>query len=327
MKNPKKFLRDNWNYFVALFFFIWWIFDLKLNLIQYNSRGYLWFCSFSLLLIAIAFFLRSSLVLFSILPIAIIFQVYWMADFFNYLITKTTITLNIRDIFSRGYSPSNFVNTLRHFFEIPFILMGLGQFGKPKRYAGILTVVFTSIIVIGSYFITFPFENLNCSMRSCFSSSLEVKGFWLYTIPFLAIFLSLIIVIYLTLAHIIYQTNNYRKILNWALVIFMIIAIVGSLWGYVEYSKVPHYICKNGEKNIVCERAYISSEDNSSFIAFYFNGIEGNKCNVTANSKGEILNSTSIDINSNKSYYGLVGLEPPKNDIYIKLDLLCSPNR
>jgi len=320
-----NWFKENWNYIIGAIFFIWWVVDLSIKLRDIGSHEYLWFCSISLLLVAIAFFIKSSTLLLSTLSILLIFHLLWNFDFFYYIFKSKFIITDKIDLFGAGCTPIEFIDGLRHVFSIPFILLGIIYFGKLKKYHWILTSSILLILGHVSYFLTSFNENLNCSIRTCLSVGRDFTGLK-YFYPYLIILIILcgfVIGPFLyKLFNKCYKNRRYMRILKISICLFFILMVIAIFLGSIKYSNINHYYCKNNNENIFCNGA--NSNMHGIYIKYNLRDVKEGKCNISVFSLEKVLNSTIKDVYKDNILGGIIFVPKPERNTYVRLEANCS---
>lgn len=251
---------------IGILFFVIWILDFLIKSKFYNEHLYLWFCSLSLLILSLGFLLRNSTILLTVLPIIILVQLPWTLDFFLMSIGLPPTGIGGNDSFS--YGKIDFYMTLRHFINIPLILLGLKWIKKPaSKYFYVYTILI--LASLGAIHLIFPYNHLNCIDASCISFNLGIGDF--FVLIFLTAFTLLASIIGYILNKFmnkVYKEKKAEKILNWIIIILLILGVLVVFLGIVKYNGIPHYICTNPDKNVFCERA-LTRSDGVIFFSYH----------------------------------------------------------
>jgi len=305
--------------------FLWWLIDFFYKLRLYQEYHFLWFCSISLLLIAIGFIFRKPAILISVLSIALIFQVDWILDFFSHAFFLTPLTTSTSYIFEYGHTLPEFILSLRHLFMIPLAFLGIKEIKKTGKYAIIVTISILILLGVVSFFITTPVYNINCSQRPCWTTQTNISK-WVWGPFFLS---SLIILSGLLVSPLLnvffkksFKEKKYEKVLNFLIIFFFMLAILGIIFGSLAYSKIPHYICENNDKKIFCENAEFNSNRTQLYISYNIKADEMENCTIVLYSEKEVLGKQEILIEKGKIklYFPV---PPPEKNTKVHLEADC----
>lgn len=152
--------------FYAFFFLAFWVADSLLAISFGRFYAMFWFCNFSLLILGIAFYCKSSEFVSIFFSVALIFQPLWIIDWIFYGLSGQSI-LGLPS-FYLGYPELLFYFTvLKHVLMLPIAFIGWSTLDKPKNY---LSRIFIGLAVVGtilfSYFLPGD-HNVNCARDSC----------------------------------------------------------------------------------------------------------------------------------------------------------------
>lgn len=191
-------MKDKFLTITAFALLAFWIVDTSTQYIATDYRAIFWFCNFSIPLLAIAFFERSTKAVYLFVALALVVQTPWIIDWISEVATGHGI-LGLFNFYAQVPIFSKILSFIQHIVLLPISIVALVSL-KPvpvtkKLIAIIWLTVFATLVIS----LLLPIEqNINCAHSSCLPFN-ETSGFgytitWGTTISVLAMFLLIALV-------------------------------------------------------------------------------------------------------------------------------------
>ena len=172
--------------FVVFFF---WILLTIIEIYNQEFSAPFWFCNFSLALLALACFERSTKLLYVLLATALIFETPWIIDWCLFFLTDYSIFG--MDTFYAGMPLYYFVLTfVRHLLAVPLMIVMLYYFEPKKLEKKYYLIWFVALVflMVVSFMIGIGY-NVNCAYYPCAGIIANYfSGFFYMTVWTLIIF-------------------------------------------------------------------------------------------------------------------------------------------
>lgn len=180
-----------WGYFFCLF----WIVSTITHFSVGTPSAVFWFCNFSVALMALACFERSTYLVYIVLAPAIILQTPIILDWTLFLLSDYSI-LQLGLYFSDKPFYFIFLSFMRHLITVPLGLFLLAFYFEPKKMSSrmILSVLSLVLVVLAISFLIPVRENINCIHGPCFDQLNFLRELGVYTLSWTMIVLGLVLV-------------------------------------------------------------------------------------------------------------------------------------
>lgn len=144
-----------------------WIVSSVVSLKLHEFSALFWFCNLSVLVLALACFERSSLLLEFFLGMGLIFQTPWMIDWASYILFGYSF-LHLADFYSGLPTYFMILTFIRHALTVPLVIV-LFFFTRPYDFSRKYFFILLGIVgLVMSLSFIFPLShNVNCVHRSC----------------------------------------------------------------------------------------------------------------------------------------------------------------
>jgi|TARA_Y100000310_G_scaffold331646_1_gene405612 hypothetical protein len=158
-----KNYKEKYLFFIALFLFLFWVFDSIVTLIFSTPLRLFWFCSLSLLIVAILILIKKSDILLGFLSVSLIFQGIWIIDILSWVFLGKNIFWTSSYLFLPEFPKMEIFSTMKHFFMIPLEFFAFIFMSKlPKNFYNVVLNIFLfSLGFLGLSLIFGPENNIN----------------------------------------------------------------------------------------------------------------------------------------------------------------------
>lgn len=300
----------------------WWLGDLYLGFQYYNNYNFLWFCSISMLLLAIGLLLMYSPIIWGFLYVAVVVHGLWFIDFLLYIVSGYSVGF-VGYLFDYNISPVEYFNALRHMIMVPISIIGLVLIGYLSQSStdwlsgriwsrGIVIVVTVVTLIF-----TDPRSNINCIPRFCGVEGGDIWWWYLILYFIVMLFVSgwwLPRHLFKVLEIIVNYKCKLRLLLSYVILLFVISGV-----GWLSYSSHIHVTCIGSE--VICYGVFSYGDTVSAEVLVPIG--DGDFCKIRGSWNDEDVGYISVFL-IDRPYLINFPLSPPNQTTILTLWLDCS---
>ena len=158
----------NWTLnIIGVFFVCFGIYAIDYSIYVGQAQWTLWFCYSGMIIIGFGIIIRSVFLIVSQLNILTVPLLFWIGDFFYYLLFQSS-RLHVSDYFFEPMAIGARIVSLEHLFLLPLVYLAVYMIGKKPGRAWTLTIIQLVIFFILSRLLTSPEFNVNWVYRPRF---------------------------------------------------------------------------------------------------------------------------------------------------------------